>query len=228
MNFLELRVALRRSVKRPDENDVPEDDLGAYINEGYRDLAGRYQYHQTRNRCTFTTVAGEAKYQLPPDLASVLRLRDNTHGRKLQRAGDRLVADARVPKFNFWPRFYVRYRHYVELVPTPDADGYVIEVFYIQVPSLLQVDGDVPVLPDTWHRGIILRARWHYFVDKGDSAQATEALNLFSVWVSDKPSEIEEEVFADSDSAVEIPELSTPLYRNRSQRFDDGLFDYRD
>lgn len=227
MNFVELQAALRRSVKRPDENDVPQEDLGAYINEGYRDLAGRYAYHQTRNRCTFLTVSGQAKYMLPPDLASVLRLRDNTHGRKIWKAGDRKIADQRVPKFEFWPRFYTRYRNYVELVPTPNQDGYVIEVFYIAIPQLLVLDTDTPVLPETWHRGIVLRARWHYFLDKGDSAQTTEALNLFSVWVSDKPSEIEEES-VDIDTAVEVPELQMPLYGQRSSRFDDGLFDFRD
>jgi len=227
MNFSDLRAALRRSIKNPDENDAPEIDLGDYINEGYRDLAGRYQYHQTRKRCTFVTVAGQAKYSLPPDLASVLRLRDNTHGRKLRKAGDRLIADQRVPKFEFWPFFYVRYRHYVELVPTPNEDGYIIEVYYIAIPALLSLDTDVPVLPETWHRGIVLRARWHYFMDRGDSAQATEALNLFSVWVSDKPSEIEEES-VDIDSAVEVPDMSQPLYSNRSLRWDDGLFDYRE
>lgn len=227
MNFAELREALRISVKRPDEGDAPQADLGMYINEGYRDLAGRYEYHQTRQRCTFVTVAGQAKYQLPPDLTVVLRLRDNTHGRKLWKTGDRSIADQRVPKFQHWPRHYTRYRHYVELIPTPDADGYVIEVFYIALPKLLTLDSDTPILPELWHRGIVLRARWHYFVDKGDSAQATEALNMFSVWVSDKPLEIEQES-VDIDNAVEVPELETGLYRHHSTRFDDGLFDFRD
>jgi hypothetical protein len=227
VNFLELRAALRTSVKNPDEADAPEDVLGQYINEGYRDLAGRYAYHQTRKRCTFLTVAGVAKYQLPPDLASVLRLRDNTHGRKLIKGGDRAVATQYVPIFQHWPRQYIRYRHYVELIPTPDADNYVIEVYYIAIPALLSADSDVPVLPDPWHRGIVLRARWYYFLDRGDSAQQTAALNSYTVWVSDKPSEIEEES-VDIDSGVEVPELSKPLYGNSSTRYDDGLFDFRE
>lgn len=227
MNFLDLRAALRRSVKNPDETDAPQIDLGVYINEGYRDLAGRFAYHQTRRRCTFVTVRSQAKYQLPPDIASVLRLRDNTHGRKLWKAGDRAIAEQRIPKFEFWPRYYIRYRNYVELIPTPDADGYVVEVFYIAIPGLLSADTDVPVLPETWHRGIILRARWYFFLDRGDSAQATEALNSFTVWVSDKPSEIEDES-VDIDGSVEVPELSIPLYSNRHTKWDDGLFDFRD
>lgn len=227
MNFVELRAALRVSVKNPDEGDAPEEILGQYVNEGYRDLASRYAYHQTRKRCTFTTVAGVAKYQLPPDLSSVLRLRDNTHGRKLWKRGDRAVADQHVPQFEHWPRFYVRYRHYVELLPTPAEDGYVIEVYYIAIPAILQLDGDVPVLPDLWHRGIILRAKWYYYIDKGDTAQQTAADNTYKLWLSDKPSEIEEES-VDIDSGVELPELTKPLYSYISSRFDDGLFDFRD
>lgn len=227
MNFLELRAALRTSVKNPDEGDVPEITLGTYINEGYRDLAGRFAYHQTRKRCTFVTVSGQDRYQLPPDVASVLRLRDNTHGRKLWKAGDRLVAQKSIFSVNFWPRRYVRYRNYVQLLPTPDADGYVIEVYYIAIPALLALDTDVPVLPPTWHRGIVLRAKWYYFLDKGDTAQATESNNAFSLWVSDKPSEIEEES-VDIDGSVEVPELNTPLYGHHWSRFDDGTFDFRD
>jgi hypothetical protein len=227
MNFLNLRAALRRSIKNPGEEDVPETDLGEYINEGYRDLAGRYRHHQTRKRCTFVTVASQAKYQLPGDLASVLRLRDNTHGRKLRKTGDRTIASRFVPTFEHWPSAYVRYRHYVELVPTPDADGYVIEVWYIAIPALLTLDTDIPVLPETWDRGIVLRAKWHYLTDRGTPAQATEALNNYTIWVSDKPSEIDEES-VDIDSAVEVPDISQPLYSSRSSRFDDGLFDFRE
>ena len=227
MNFLELRSALRTSVKNPDQADFPEFNAGVYINEGYRDLSGRYAYHQTRHRCTFVTVAHEAKYQLPPDLASVLRLRDVTHGRKLTKAGDRMVAGQYVPILEHWPKYYVRYRNYVQLLPTPSESGYVIEVFYIAIPRLLALDTDVPVLPDTWHRGIVMRGKWYYFLDKGDSAQATEAMNSYSIWLSDKPSEIEEES-VDLDSAVETPELAIPLYHTRSTRWDDGMWDFRD
>lgn len=225
MNFGELKARLRVSVKNPDEVDSPEEILGSYINSGYLDLAARYDYHQTRKRCTFTTVAGEAKYQLPGDVASVLRLRDNTHGRKIWKKGDRAIAMQNVPKWEHWPRCYVRYRNYVELLPTPSETGFVIEVYYIAIPAVLAVDSDIPVLPLTWHDGIVMRARWYYFMEKGDSVQATQALNNYSVWLSDKPNEIQVES-VDIDSGVEMPTLQG---RTRwSGRFDDGLFDYRD
>jgi hypothetical protein len=226
MNFGELKSRLRRSVKNPSQDDVSDEELGEYINYGYKDLAGRYAYHQTRKICTFSTVAGESKYQLPPDCASVLRLRDNTHGKKLRKSGDRGLSSRGVPEVNFWPSSYVRYRNYVNLRPVPDGI-YVIEIYYIAIPQLLVNDTDLPVLPDTWDVGVWLRAIWYYHMTNGDTAQATTALTNYTVWLSDKPSEIEEES-VDIDSSVEVPELASYRSVAPSSRFDDGLFDFRD
>jgi hypothetical protein len=227
MNLEDLNARLRRSIKRPGEEDVSEEDLTQYINEGYRDLCGRYAHHMTRKICTFLTVAGHAKYQLPDDCASVMWMRDQTHGNKLWKKGDRSRADQRVPIFEHWPRKYLRARNYVYLIPTPIEDGYVIEFQYIAIPALLALPADVPVLPVTWHMGIVLRARWYYFIDRGDIAQQNAALNTYTVWVSDKPSEIEEET-VDIDSGVELPELHYPVSGSGSRRWDDGLFDFKD
>lgn len=226
MNFAELKSGLRRSVKNPSEEDVPEVDLGEYVNYGYKDLASRYSYHQTRKRCTFVTVNGQDKYQLPLDLASVLRLKDNTHGGKVIKAGDRAVATKSIYAANYWPKQYVRYRNYVQLLPTPDGE-YVIEVYYIAIPATLTLETDAPVLPETWHVGIIMRARWYYFMERGDTAQQTAALNNYNIWLSDKPSEIEEES-VDIDSSVEVTSLERSPLEGHSTRYDDGTWDYRD
>jgi hypothetical protein len=226
MNLLELRARLRVSVKNPDEGDVPDEVLTSYINSGYLDLAARYDFHQTRKRCTFLTVAGQAKYQLPGDVASVLRLRDNTHGRKIWKKGDRAIAEQHIPKWQWWPRWYVRYRNYVELGPTPNEDGYVIEVYYIAIPAVLAADSDIPVLPLTWHDGVHMRAKWYYYMDKGDSVQQAQSLNNYTVWLSDKPNEIEEES-VDIDNGSELPTLGGSR-GDWSGRFDDGFFDFRE
>lgn len=224
MNFSELKARLRISVKNPVEQDITDEMLGSYINSGYLDLAARYDYHQTRKRCTFTTIAGETKYQLPGDVASVLRLRDNTHGKKIWKAGDRAIASQSVPKWEWWPRSYVRYRNYVELLPVPRETGWVIEVYYIAIPAVLVNDTDIPVLPLTWHEGIYMRGKWYYFNDTGDTVQATSALNSYSVWLSDKPNEIQVES-VDIDRGVEMPTLGRSS--GWDGRFDDGSFDFR-
>ena len=229
MDFAALKARLRLTVKQPDTTDLTDVDAGGYINSGYVDLCGRYPYHQTRKRCEFNTTSGEEKYQLPLDCSAVLRLKNMTLGYKLWKAGDRLVADRLSEHANellSMPRRYVRYRNYVELVPTPDG-VYTIEVFYLAVPVLLDAAIDTPILPISWHDGIWMRAKWYYYMDRGDIAQQTNALNQYKVWLLDKPSEIDEES-RDIDSGVELPELTRNYSPSLSRRFDDGYFDYRD
>lgn len=228
MDFAALKARLRVSLKNPTISDLSDPDCGTYINSGYTDLSGRYPAHQTRKRCSFDTVASQAKYQLPLDISAVLRLRNSTLGYKLSKKGDRHVANRGIPIIERCPREYVRYRNYVELLPTPDA-VYTIEVFYLALQVLLANDSDVPVLPDNWHDGIWMRAKWYYFMDHGDLAQQTNALNAYTIWLSDKPSEIDEES-RDIDSGVELPELTRVerSFASAGSQFDDGFFDYRD
>lgn len=225
MNLKELRDRLRQSIKNPDTNDVDDPQLTGYINSGYLDLAARYPFHQTRKRCSFITTPGERRYQLPGDLTVVLRLRNVTHEYKITKAGDRLVASTRrLPQW--WPHSYTRYRNYVELHPTPNEEN-TIEVYYNAIPALLGVDEDIPILPLSWHEGIWMRAKWYYYLDQGDEAKATSANNFYMIWLSDKPSEIEEES-VDIDSGVEVPTLHGSGASFFSRRYDDGWFDFRD
>ena len=219
MNFKELKDRLRLGLKNPDQEDDPDIDLGAYINSGYTDLSTRYPFHQTRKRSEFATSAGYHRYELPCDLTALLRVMHVEDGTKLIKVGDRFLA-SRKNVYNSRPRYYVRYRNYIELMNTPDA-AYTIELFYVVAPCKLVEDSDEPVVPVTWHDGIVLRAKWYYWMDKGDVAQQTAALNNFSIWVSDKPSEIEEET-VDIDSGVEVPTLARGYgHALRHSRFDD-------
>lgn len=225
MNFTELKARLRSSVKNPDLLELTDAAAGEYINSGYRDVCGRYPFHQTRKRCTFDTIIGEEKYQMPDDLAAILRLKILDTGRKLWKAGDRLIADRLTDGFRADPKRYVRYRNYVELAPTPSRVQ-TIEIYYRAMSGLLDGTNLNPVLPIEWHDGIWMRARWYYWIDKGDTAQKASADADYKLWLSDKASEIDEES-VDIDSGVELPEL-TRGWKPSTLRFDDGYFDYRD
>jgi hypothetical protein len=227
MNFGELKARLRVSVKNPSEEDKPESLMGEYINDGYRDVFSRYPFHQARRICTFQTVPGEAKYQLPRDVSAVLSVSNRSvPGRrgKLFKSDDDHVIDRPWTGFNACPKQYVRYRNYLHLLPTPDQ-VYTIAVYFKQIAVLLQLDTDVPALPADWHIGIVWRARWYYFVEAGDSQQATIADNNFKLWVLDKPTEIEEET-VDQDQGIGRPELQTRLLGGGLPRdgdfFEDG------
>lgn len=225
MNFGELKARLRVATKNPSVTELSDAAAGAYINSGYTDLASRYPYHQTRKRCTFDTEVGEEKYQLPTDLTALYRVKNMTHGYKVWKSGDRLVADRLTDGFRSRPLKYVRYRNYIEFAPTPNAVE-TIEIWYNAVPAILVADADVLVLPVTWHDGVWMRAKWYYMIDRGDLAQKASADADYKLWLSDKPSEIDEET-RDMDSGVEMPEL-TRGFSHRGGPFDDGYFDFRD
>lgn len=225
MNFGELQARLRKSVKNPDTTELTPADNKSYINSGYGDVSARYPFHQTRKRCTFDTIIGEEKYQLPPDVAALLRLKNTTTGRKIWKTGDRHIADRLTDNYRQSPTRYVRYRNYVELTPTPHAVE-TVEVYYRAIQSVMTDDAELPSLPSDWHDGIWMRARWYYFVDKGDLAQKASADADYKLWLSDKPGEIDEES-VDIDSGVEMPEL-TRGFSHRGGPFDDGYFDFRD
>src|SRR5688572_5671461 len=103
MNFGEAKARLRKAVKNPDLTELSDADCGAYVISGYVDLASRYPYHQTRKRCTFDTVVGEEKYQLPTDLTALYRVKNITTGRKIWKSGDRLIADRLTDGFRSTP-----------------------------------------------------------------------------------------------------------------------------
>ena len=146
-----------------------------------------------------------------------------TTGGKIWKSDDDHVIDRHIGTPNWRPRLYIRYRNYVHLVPTPDG-VYTVAVFYKYIPSVLVADTDVPSLPEDWHIGIVLRARWYYFMESGDAQQATIADNNFKLWALDKPTEIEEET-VDQDQGVGRPELRH-LRVGHGWKFDDGTFDY--
>ena len=223
MNLADLESRLRTSVKNPDEGDKPRTQLIQYINDGYRDVFSRYPFHQARKICTFLTVVGQPKYQMPPDLSAILSISNRTNGGKIFKSDDDHVIERHAGSPLWRPRLYIRYRNYIHLVPTPDA-VYVIAVFYKYIPTLLVADLDAPSLPEDWHIGIMLRARWYYFMEAGDSQQATVADNNYKLWAMDKPTEIEEET-VDQDQGIRRPELSHIRY-GRSWAYDDGTFDY--
>jgi hypothetical protein len=167
-----------------------------------------------RKICIVETIAGEHRYSLPDDAAAVLRIKNISvaNERKLKKIGDRRESeytarnrtDAQGP-----PELYARYRGYFELTPTPDG-VYQLEVFYKAGIPLLVTNGDAPVIPESWHHGIILLGRQIYYDEvANDFQKAAYASQSFDKWVSEQPTEIDEEMEADMDSGVSLPTLAT-------------------
>jgi hypothetical protein len=209
VNLLQMRTTLRARIGNPTTTDTLDSVLDGEINAAYTDIVDRYRFHLARKRCRFDTIAGEARYDLPTDVLVVMRLSDITNYRKLIKWGDRQLNSVDNYTAQGKPIYYVRYRNWVELSPIPDGI-YTIEVFYKYAHAPITDDQQIPNIPLSWHEGIVLMAKHKYYSNiENDQVKAAMAYESFKLWVSDKPTEIDEES-VDIDSGVEIVPLSKP------------------
>lgn len=218
MQLQELQTRLRSQIGNPSLVDVTNEDLTQLLNDSMKDITGRYRFHKARKRCVFWTVRGQGAYGLPVDCESVFRLWDQTNRVKLEKIGDRqFSSQTNLADTVGKPTKYVRYRDYVELYPIPDQgtsaeaeDGYAIEVFYKYKQVLLSDAADSPGIPDSWHLGIVLYAKYLYYIGQGDIPKQQSSLETWKIWVADKPTEIDEES-VDIDSGVDVLTLSQTI-----------------
>lgn len=219
MELSVMRTRLRKRIGNPTLTDVPDSDLNQHINTAYLELVNKFRFHLGRRICIFDTVIGQPRYGLPTDLAVLFRIRDNTNERKMiklddprrarltNHTKDQLTSAGTPANITLdQPRYYMRHRDWVELHPVPDG-VYEMEIFYKIVVEELVADTDEPVIPETWHVGIVSLARYWYYDEEGDLPKAKNAMNAFEVWLSRQPVEVDEEKI-DFDSGVGVPTLS--------------------
>lgn len=207
MQLSVLRTKLRSRIGNPDTTDVPDVDLTAHINSAYRDIADRFRFHAVRKICTFPTVSGTKDYGLPADLSVILNARDETSGSKLSKTdySDDAWQESENDDVDGIPESYIRMRNFIRIEPTPDG-VYTIRLFYKAGVVDLAADADAPILPDSWHEGILKLARYYFYDSKPDAPKAQYALANYNSWVSTKPVEVDEEK-KDLDKGVRIPTL---------------------
>lgn len=222
MNLAAARIELRSKIGNPTVANIPDSELTSVLNSAYRFIVGRYPFNEFRKLVTFPTATGTTRYILPPDIAWIRRMWDDTNKVKLTKKGISWLARIPLNTPTGKPRYYVRAEDWVQFVPGVDA-VYSIMLYYQYQPPALALDADVPLFVESWHDGWVLKARHIYYDGKGDIGKAIYAKNEFKDWVSDKPSEIDQEKEDMDDVGVELPELSSWSPR-RDLRFD-PLFD---
>ena len=204
MDLLALRTWLRKAIGNPSVGDVPDADLTERLNDAHKQIAMEFKLYDSRKLCTFDTTVDVPRYALPNDCYAVLRLRDNTNKRRLDRVGDNTYS-RRTSDISGKPTKYTRHRGWVTLMPPPD-DEYEMEMYYAALPADMAADGSEPVIPEAWHKGMARLARSLHYDDTGDFPKAAAALALYTRWLQIMPTEIEQEI-EHTDAGVEISSL---------------------
>lgn len=227
-----MRATLRTKIGSPSTSDVSNDTLTRICNAAYREIASKYPFNEVRCIKSFNTAIGTSRYQLPNDVAALFRVWDDGNKRKLIKRGVRFLATARKNVPNAAPKYYVRVKDFIQLMPTPDAVTSIM-IFYLTEIADMIADGDEPVIPLPWHDGIVLKARHLYYDERGDIGKAIYAKNEWKDWVSDKPSEIDLEKDDLEDTGVIVESLGGEHPRNFGLRGHDyrhypSSFDFED
>ena len=178
------------------------------LNDSNQEITDKYIFHKGRKIVTFPTVSGSKLYDIPSDCLSVFSIWNTTTNfqQKLRKRDENWLATQQT-ETNGPPVCYVRQRGWIQLSPTPDA-VYTLRLFYKAWTATLVTDGDVPAIPEAWHPGVWRYARYIYWDQiRGDNAKAQWCLGVFQQWVSDKPTELQEEQQMDDTEGVIIPGL---------------------
>jgi hypothetical protein len=200
MTLLTLRTLLRRLVGNPSTANVPQSELTLVINIAFKDIVAKYRFHRARTICFVDTEVGQDRYFIPRDVGILKKVWNQTLGCEIRKAGIKGIINSE-PTGE--PTHYHRIGRVLHLRPVPD-EVWRINMYYHRMVADLVEDTDVPVIPSVWHIGLLIYAVYWYWTFRQDYARAQIALNNWKVWVSDKPTEVDEELI-DSDIHTELP-----------------------
>lgn len=210
MNLSEIESMIRERVNNPTETDQPKSKIYACANLAYHDICDRFHFREVRGRLRFETTTTENIYALPSGWYEVIRARyadSDDRGGKLEKAGPNLVAQLDSGAVAGKPTHYALWGNEIQFYPPPDA-VYAIELFMKFQPPKMASPGDVPLLPPSWHYGIVALGQWYYWDGGGvrNAAAAQQALTSFATWAAARPQPSLREL-DDVDTAVEVPTL---------------------
>ena len=218
MQLSVIRTRLRARLGSPTTADVPDATLTQSINEAYQDILDRFRFHENRFPAVPTAfLSGFSTINISAQGISVLQqvgiLNPTTNVRSKLTKRDRNWWDTHfISTTTGIPTDYLREGSNLYLWPVPDQTytGYLWEIYG---QADLAADGDIPALPTAWHHGIILLARYKFRESVEDYARAAAAFQVWSNWVATKTDELDEELKADFESGVVIPNLQQPTSR---------------
>ena len=217
MNLQEMRDELRVKVGNPTISDVADIVLNRFINESLRHIGDRYPFHGARNIQTFPTVVGTKRYQLPTDCGTLMRVWNATERHRIHRRDMKDYANHEEQDTGVTgdPYHYHRlgttdnagdYTDWIQFNPIPDAI-YTVGLFYKTSIADLAIDADAPTIPVTWHTGIVKYARYLFYDETQDWQRSQFAFSTWTLWLQDKPVELQQELLFDDAGLIEVPTL---------------------
>lgn len=213
LDLNQLRDELREHVGM-DEDDLPDDKADLLLNRAYWELIDKFPFREKEVTATFTTEAGERRYNMPEPFEALKQLSVVNPTSKQHTPLDRMTAYEYEKVYNeeatnqAIPLKYLREGCFARLWPTPDA-AYEMVIKYWTTLADLAADND-PQIPQVWHEIILFGAVWRCFMRIGDYARCNQAkTHQISLIDSTSPVEAKEE-FDTHTGGVEVIRADYP------------------
>jgi hypothetical protein len=172
--------------------DLARGQLSAWVNDGYFDLTGAFDFLELHGLSTATLEASSSSISLPLDASWVRSIKDDT-------AENPLI---KISEEQFWsildhtetgePEYWTRQGNTLRVQPIPEED-LTLRLLYNKIPTALSANSDKTVLLPTFDRAIIEFSTYHALLDLGEELRAGEWLSRGMAYVRSRllPQEFE-------------------------------------
>lgn len=153
LTYLEIETEVKKELLDRDDLDVVVSNA---IHHAYQDISTVFRHYELEELAITNLVIGYRRYTLPADLRSIITVRDETSGHRLEREDYRVFDD--MGTFQSGPLSrYARYGNHIEFDALADASNQIL-IRYNKKVSRMDADDDVSMLAPEWDEAIILGA----------------------------------------------------------------------
>jgi hypothetical protein len=177
MALSDIRTQVRIEIGGRQDMDSVIDDQ---INYALQEFCTMYEFEELQGNATTTTTSGQHTYLLPSDLYVLWYVKEETQNNRQLERKDYNSFHQRDETELGTPSSYAVYAKQLLLFDqVPDDNGgsnYSIRILYWKNHAKLVVDGDAPVTPLEWERGIRMKATAFMFniLDMDEKAAAKQ------------------------------------------------------
>lgn len=168
------------------------------LNFAYIDVATTFRHYELEVLRQATLTSAVRRYTLPSDLRTILSVRDDTNGCKLEKV-NYTEFDVQATRGSGPAKRYARFGNIIELDPTPAAAATLLLRHTLRVP---EVSGSSVFLTSAeWDEAIVLGAIWRIMKRLNEHEKAESAKNDYYEFVTTRT----------SPHAIDEEELDEPL-----------------
>lgn len=190
LTYAEIEAEVKQEVLNRDDIDTI---ISNAIHHAYQDISTVFKHYELEELAITNLVLGFRRYTLPADLRTIISVRDETAGRRIDKEDFRIFDNMGIFQTGPMTR-YARYGMHIEFDALADSTNQIL-VRYIKKVSRMDADDDVSMLAPEWDEAIILGAIYRVLqrIKEYEQAEIVKQRYIELVVSRTDPKDIEDE-----------------------------------